>query len=235
MSSSVHRWWGCVLAGVVLLAGGWGYRRTAGAIQADVSATIRLERPLALLPLVIGPWQGHDVEIPEGVQRIVRNDDFISRSYRDAQTGEIVHLYIGYTARPRTMLRHRPTVCYPSAGWSHLSSKGVELAVPASGRALPALVHLFLKPGTADRHTVVLNYYVLNGRVTADESSFESLSWRDPNLGRDATRYVAQVQIAVPADFAPNAAEQTARRFAAESAQAILDLLPGPARAVGAN
>lgn len=235
MSSVVQRWWGCVLAGVVLLAGGWGYRLTAAAINAELEAPIRLDPPLSSLPLVLGSWQGEDVPIRESVQKIAMNDDYVNRHYRNAETGAAVNLYIGYTARPRTMLRHRPTVCYPSAGWSHLGTHAVEIPLrgtpPSSSgsrSSLPALLHTFMRSGADELRTVVLNYYVLSGRVTVDENSFWGLQWRDPNLGQDAGRYVAQVQIAVPALSGTEAAERMAQAFAADAAGAILALLPGP-------
>jgi len=235
MSSVVQRWWGCVLAGVVLLAGGWGYRVTAAALNAELEAPIRLDPPLSSLPLVIGSWQGEDVPIRESVQKIALNDDYVNRHYRNAETGAAVNLYIGYTARPRTMLRHRPTVCYPSAGWSHLGTHAVEIplrgALPSSSGSsslLPALLHVFMRPGADELRTVVLNYYVLSGRVTVDENSFWGLRWRDPNPGRNASRYVAQVQIAVPALSGTEAAERVAQAFAADAAGVILALLPGP-------
>jgi len=227
MTGGGRRWWGAVLAGVVLLAGGWGYRVTAAAVNAELAAPIRLDPPLSALPLAIGDWRGRDVEVPSGVQRIARNDDFVNRAYVDSQTGSGVNLYIGYTARPRTMLRHRPTVCYPSAGWSHVETHAVEVAPAAGERApLPALVHTFSKTDMSDQRVVVLNYYVLNGHPTIDEHSFWGLTWRDPNLQRDAGRYVAQVQISSPVRLSAESAERAVRAFASASAPAVLTLLP---------
>jgi EpsI family protein len=221
------RWWGTLLAGALLLAGGFAYRLTAAAVAAELAAKIRLDPPLASLPHVLGSWVGEDVPLSEGVQRIAGNDDFVSRRYRHCGTGEQVHLYVAYTARPRTMLRHRPTVCYTSAGWSHVGTRLAALEAPASWHEpWPLLLHSFLKPNPTERRVVVLNYYVLNGRVTVDEHSFWGLPWRDPNLGRNASRYVAQVQIAVPVLVDSPSAEQTVRTFASASGNAILLLLP---------
>lgn len=242
-------WSGALLAGLTLLVGGAVYRSASAALEAETSRVIRLDPPLATLPLTIGSWAGEDVPVSEGVQRIARNDDFVSRVYRDQATGESVTLFIGYTARPRTMLRHRPTICYPSAGWTHVGtqvctvrgSTGFRAApsVPvqsaadaasahaiAESDALPVLVHHFLRTGLVEQRRVVLSYYVLCGQPTVDESSFWSMQWRTPNLARDAHRYVAQVQIAAPAPLSPEAAESAVRRFAAASAAEILRLLP---------
>ncbi len=257
-------WLGPCVAGLALLLGGVGYRVTSAAVAAELAATIRLPQPLATLPLTIGVWEGEDVPIRESTQKIAMNDDFVNRRYRNRETGQAVSLYIGYTARPRTMLRHRPTVCYPSAGWSHLGTRTVELPLSPAGStepqggsprsvaelenagpgsacapdtqrsgaraSFPALVHEFLKLGpTAESRMVVLNYYILNGVPTVDENSFWSLGWRDPNRARDATRYVAQVQVAAAVRTTPDGAAELVRRFAGDSAPAILPLLPATA------
>jgi len=219
-------WWRVAAAAVLTLAAGIGYRNTAAAIHAELAETIRLPRPLTCLSQQIGDWDCEDLPVREGVQKVAMNDDFVNRRYRQRHTGEAANLYIAYTARPRTMLRHRPTGCYPSAGWAHVGTRVVPLGVGTSV-PWPVLIHEFLKPGAlTEARVIVLNYYVLNGRVTVDEQSFWSLRWRDPNPKRDPTRYVAQVQVMAPAGEAVENAERVVKEFAAASAEAILQLLP---------
>ena len=299
----LRTWLGTWLAGLVVLVGGYSYRVTVAAIGAELSVMIRLPQPLSSLPLTIGPWEATDVPISEGVQKIAMNDDFVNRRYRNRQTGETVNLYVAYTARPRTMLRHRPTVCYPSAGWSHLGTRTVEIplempeartsaplssshqnvavasadlgtrdkpALAPEGRVgrgartatagapdvtplrsregvagaagvgagfeakLPALLHAFLQVNaTSEARVVVLNYYVLNGELTVDENSFWGLRGRDPNFGRNAGHYVAQVQVMVPVLGSLEAAERLATEFTRLSAPEILELLPASSGATG--
>lgn len=218
---------GAILLSALLLVGsGVAYRFTSAAIARELSATIKLDPPLATLPHAIGSWQGKDVEIREAVQQIAGNDDFVNRAYRNARTGEEVMLYVGYTARPRTMLRHRPTVCYPSAGYSHVSTEKVVVGSAAS--AAPALLHRFLKAGLVDSRVVVLNYYVLDGDVTIDEDRFWGISWRSPTRANDDLRYVAQVQIMATVRGTQEAAIDAVQKFAAEASPAILQLLPRP-------
>jgi EpsI family protein len=225
-----RRWWGAALAALLLCAGGVAYRGLSVALGEYLDQPIRLEPPLASLPMQIGDWIGEDVPISEGVRKIANNDDFVNRLYENSRTRDAVNVYIGYTARPRTMLRHRPTVCYPSAGWSHLESRAIQLP----GRAgHPALVHEFSKPGQHELRVLVLNYYVLNGRISIDEYSFWGASWRDPNIGRDASRYVAQIQVTVPYSGSAERAERVATRFAAETAEQVLRLLPSPRQPSG--
>jgi hypothetical protein len=65
----------------------------------------------------------------------------------------------------------------------------------------------------------VLNFYILNGQITADEDDFSGPLGRRPNLARDPARYVAQVQIS-------SVLENSVRTAAADMTDRILEFLP---------
>jgi hypothetical protein len=66
---------------------------------------------------------------------------------------------------------------------------------------------------------VVLNFYILNGQLTANEDTFSGIGWRTPNIGGNPARYVAQVQIS-------SVLENSARRATADMSELLLDFLP---------
>lgn len=66
---------------------------------------------------------------------------------------------------------------------------------------------------------VVLNFYILNGQLTADESDFSSPFGRRPNISGDPARYVAQIQIS-------SVLENSIREAAKDMTDVILDFLP---------
>ncbi len=75
---------------------------------------------------------------------------------------------------------------------------------------------------------VVLNFYILNGQLTADENDFSGPLGRWPNIAGDRARYVAQVQIS-------SALENSIRTVAKDVTDLVLDYLPnenGKVRAV---
>ena len=83
------------------------------------------------------------------------------------------------------MLRHRPSVCYPSAGWTPTGVEGLDTSLTlADGSNLPVRIQQFYKADWNEQRVAVLNYYLLNGLPTIDENSFRSLTWRTPNLAR---------------------------------------------------
>jgi EpsI family protein len=219
-----RRWWGVATACLALVVAGAGYRAAAAYIGGELAQKVRLPTPLASLPLAIGDWQGEDMPLSAGVQRIAGNDDFVNRQYVHRRSGQRVSLYVGYTARPRTMLRHRPTVCYPSAGFSLLGTR--ERLVPIAGQSRPVRLHAFLQPSGPEYRVLVLNFYLLNGVWTVDEDSFWSLGWRTPNLARDATRYVAQIQVSCVLTSSEEAATADVVAFIEAVGPQLLALLP---------
>jgi hypothetical protein len=127
-------------------------------------------------------------------------------------------MYIAYSGRPRTMVGHQPQVCYVNAGWISDGAKAEEIRL-ADGRIVPVLVHRFHLPPPKYGETVVLNYYVLNGVATSDETRFAGIGWRLPNISGNPARYVAQVQIS-------SQSEAVVRKFAALSGTRVLEILP---------
>ncbi len=184
-------WLAAVLS---LLLAGVFYRSEARRLEAIGSIPARLPSPLSALPMVIGDWEGRDIEIPELVQKVAANDDFVCRLYVNRLTGQWAKLYVGFSGRPRTMIGHKPTVCYVSAGWVWDNSERSEISC-RDGSKIPCLIHRFHQGDSSTGEIVVLNFYVVNGQIHCDESAFSSISWRTPNIGGDCAHYVAQIQI----------------------------------------
>jgi hypothetical protein len=142
----------------------------------------------------IGNWRGTDTPIPEYIQRIASNDDSINRLYVYNSSNEWVNVYVAYTARPRTMLGHRPEVCYVAGGWVQDHKEKMTITC-AKGTKIPCMVHHFHMPSPGYEERIVANFYIVNGQVTTDESVFGGPLWRTPNIAGDPARYVAQIQI----------------------------------------
>lgn len=179
---------------VLVVLSGITYRVLASRLETVVGKPIELPIPLSSFPMQVGDWAGKDVPIPPSVQRVAGNDDFLNRLYINESNRQWANVYVAYSARPRTMSGHRPQVCYVGGGWIHDSTKQSQVFSNA-GLAIPCLIHRFHKPVPENTEIVVLNYYILNGQLTCDESSFSGVSWRTPNIGGDAARYIVQIQI----------------------------------------
>lgn len=183
-----------VSAVFLLAVSGLGYRVWANRLEALDDTVTSLPIPLEAFPPVIGSWSGQDVPIAESVQKVAANDDFLNRFYINSSTGQWINLYIAYSGRPRTMVGHRPEVCYTAGGWIHEDSRQWEIML-ATTRRVPCMLHRFRKIAPEYAETVVLNFYILNGQIIRSEKGFSGLGWRTPHIAGDAAKYVAQVQI----------------------------------------
>ena len=209
---------GWLLATGGLLLTGTVYRIASSSLTAALGNPVLPAIALREFPTEIGGWRGKDVSIPEEIRRVAGNDDFLYRFFVQEHSGRWVSLYVAYSGRPGTMLGHRPDVCYIAEGWVYDNNKEVRL-LSAEGKEISCLIHRFHKPDLMRKEIVVLNFYILNGQITRSESGFSGIGWRRPNIGGDAARYVAQVQIS-------SVLENSVLAAAKDMTDRILDFLP---------
>jgi len=218
----VSAWFLWILAILLLVSSGITYRVLASHLELVFDNPIPLPVPLSALPAQIGNWVGRNLAIPTTTKEYMEKsfaDDFLTRRYINAATGAWADVYIVYcSSRPGGILGHQPLVCYPANGWIHDSSEPSQF-ISRAGRQIPCLIHRFHKPAPAYDQKVVLNFYILNGQITTDESDFSSLFGRRPNIAGDPARYVAQVQIS-------SVLENSIREAAKDMTDVILDFLP---------
>ena len=216
-----------VFAVLLLVSSGITYRVLASRWKLVVDTPVELPVPLSAFPKQVGNWTGKDVPIPINIQRAAGNDAFLNRFFVNEVSNQWANVYIAYTAHPRTMMGHRPQICYVAGGWVH---DGTELTNVTSGigRELPCLLHRFRRPSPETQETVVLNFYIVNGRLTSDERVFSGVGFRTPNIDGDPARYVAQVQIS-------SVFENSVRSAAKDITEQVLDFFPdenGKVRAI---
>lgn len=174
-----------------LILFGFFYQKASDYLQSVTSKPVSLEKPLSELKKNIGQWQGRDVPISLEVLKVAQNDDYVNRLYSIPSKRLFVNLYIAFSSTPRTMLGHRPRVCYRGAGWVHDSTEEF-IVETENDKEIPALIHKFHK----DIDDVyVLNFYVLNGKATNSEKGFSGVNLRTPNIDGELAKYVAQIQI----------------------------------------
>jgi len=122
-------------------------------------------------------------------------NDSLSRRYINGASNTWADVYIVCcSSRPSGILSHRRRVCYPAHGWKHDRAVQSQFTSRAR-RQVDCLIHRFHKPTPMYDQTLVLNFYVLNGQIIADENDFSGPFSRTPNIARGPSRYVAQVQI----------------------------------------
>ncbi len=227
-------WFVWILAVVLLISAGITYRVLASSLERITEKPIKLPVPLSDFPLQIGAWSGQDLDIPSTTLEYMKTnfaDDYFSRRYTNTVTNEVADVYVVYcSSRPGGILGHRPRVCYRGYGWVHDETQ-TEQFFSHGGRQITYLIHRFHMPAPMNNQKVVMNFYILNGRLTANEKDFSGLFGRRLNIAGDLARYVAQVQIS-------SVLENSVRLMAKDIVDLILDYLPnqdGNVRAVQYN
>ncbi len=227
-------WFIWILAVVLLVSAGITYRVLASGLERLVSRNIKLPNPLSAFPLQIGNWSGEDRAIPSTTLEYMKKnfaDDFFSRRYVNSVTNDFADVYVVYcSSRPGGILGHRPRVCYKGYGWIHDSTQ-IEQFTSRGGKQIPYLIHRFHRSAQMNDQIVVLNFYILNSRPTANEKDFSGLFGRKLNIAGDLAQYVAQVQIS-------SKLENSVRMIAKDVVDLILDYLPdqdGNVRAIKSN
>jgi len=226
-SGKMPVFWVWILAVLLLVCSGATYRVLASRLKLIVDTPVELPVPLSAFPKQIGLWAGKDVPIPTNIQRAAGNDAFLNRLFINKLRNQWANVYIAYTAHPRTMMGHRPQICYVAGGWVH---EGTELinVTSSTGREIPCLLHRFRRPSPETEETVVLNFYIVNGQLTSDERVFSGVGWRTPNISGNPARYVTQVQIS-------SLFENSVRSAARDITELVLDYFPdenGKVRAI---
>lgn len=204
----------------MLVAGGLGYRALAGVYLRPVSSVPIPRGTLARLPLELGDWIGQDSPLKEVVVRATDTDDHVNRVYRSRDGHDGVAFYVAYGVNLRDLAPHRPEVCYPSAGWTLVGTTVASLPT-SEDTDLQCQLHHFRRSGLAAADLTVVNYYIIDDKYCADVSLLRSKALR-PTL---QARYAAQVQITAPRRSTVALADETAKRFAADSAPFIRKLL----------
>ena len=231
-SRRVSKWVIWAFALVTIMVSGWSYRSLSNRLRPAVNTPVKLPVPLIAFPIQIGNWVGNELSIPATTREYMeRNfaDDYFSRRYVSSTDKTWVDVYVVYcSTRPGGILGHRPGVCYPAHGWQEVSSETSQFN-SQNGRQIDCLVQKFRKPAPSFDEVVVLSFYVRNGQITTKESDFSGLFGRKPNMSKDPSRYVAQVQIS-------SVLESSVRKAAKDVADLVIDFLPdenGKVKAAG--
>lgn len=178
-------------------------------------------RPLREFPAEVGPWRmAADYEIEPEVQRVLRADDTLSRSYARPGVAVPVSLFIAFfRSQTSGAAPHSPKNCLPGSGYAPVDSSTVRISAGPAGEIE---VNRYVV-ARGDSRSVVLYWYQTPARIIASE--FAAKFW----LAVDSIRYrrsdTSLVRITVPVQEGADA-DAEARRFAADLLPVLSGFLP---------
>lgn len=173
-------------------------------------------------PSQLGSWRqkGGDTRFDEETEKILRADDYLSRSFE--LNGRISSFYVGYYASQRNgATYHSPLNCLPGAGWT--MSEGTRIAItPADGG--PAFeANRFVVQNGKERALMVY-WYQGRGRTTASEYWGKIYTILDSVRSRRSDG--AMVRVMVPMGNSQEEAQKTAVELASLAASQLPAFVP---------
>jgi EpsI family protein len=182
---------------------------------------------------VLDHVDGYRIEeqhVSDEERRVAGMTDYVARIYWRSDSTVAFTTYVGYydqQAQGKSM--HSPKNCLPGAGWEVLRG-GTTTVTAASGSHV--VNRYLLKNGTAQ--AVVYYWYQGRGRVVASEYAVKWDLLRDAALEGHTEEALVRIIVPVdPADSTQARADQLAQQIAPRLLDAVRDVLPNGAAAVG--
>jgi len=137
---------------------------------------------LSSFPLVLGPWQGIDLNLSQGELQVLGPGQFLLRNYLNTKNQSVANLFVAYFPSQRSGdTIHSPKNCIPGSGWAPLSSTYFPIRRP-DGSTMVVNRYIVAKGGDRD---LVFYWYLAHNRVAANEYYAKILLVRDAiNLNR---------------------------------------------------
>lgn len=210
------------ILGVAIL--GLGLGAQAAVERATHTERPPLKRPLASLPMELGPWVGRDEPVEPRIAEESQATEYLNRVY--VHTGRRhcqVWLWINYSESGQNM-RHSPAVCLPSGGWEPLESHTRVVNIPRSDpETEPHTISLlgYSKGELVQR--IGFWYYIFGEGGVERFVRTLPISSRSSH-GRTTRGSGMTVEVFFPDDTGPDA--EALQDFAAELLEALEPILP---------
>jgi EpsI family protein len=178
-------------------------------------------RPLKDFPQQVGSWhqQGEDVRFDNETEKVLRADDYVSRTFES--DGRFASLYIGYYATQRNgSTYHSPLNCLPGSGW--VMSDGGRITIAPIGE--PAFeANRYLIQNGHDRAVMI---YWYQGRGSAVASEYWAKVYTVLDSVRRRRSDGALVRVMAPIVNSPTDAEKIAVDLASKAAGELPAFVP---------
>ncbi len=205
-----------VVAGLLMLLFGWGYRTLATQLRASPTEIRIASDALEKVPMRIADWVGEDIPMDETIVRKTGTDAHINRRY--SRGIESVSLYVGCGARARDLMPHRPEACYIGAGWTLTSQSLRDLPLSTSS-VLPCRVLEFSRGALNTDRIMIVHYYIVDGHYCQNLADWRYRFWQVADVAQ--VQIIASVKESMTADeaarivcdFAIDSAPSIAERF----------------------
>ena len=211
MASSLRRY----LPALLLVAG------CLGLLKTNQQVDVPLRASLNSLPGVLHGQPGVDQTIDANEQKVAGMSEYLLRTF-GADSGEQFSVYVGYyRAQTQGRTIHSPKNCLPGSGWEPTEAEEELLTV--GGQQYP--VNRYSLVNKTER-AVVVYWYQGRGRIAANEYRVKLDLLRDAAFRGRTEEALVRVVVMVTAERSEAAANDLARKVAAELILPLKSVLP---------
>jgi EpsI family protein len=116
-------------------------------IGSGADAVVSHKVDLSVISTTLNEWEGEDIDIPDDTVQVMKADQYINRTYRDA-SGRTMFMHVANWSNKETIspAPHHPEICYPSAGWKIEDRRTTQITTAAGD--IPIELILFQKDQT---------------------------------------------------------------------------------------
>jgi EpsI family protein len=178
-------------------------------------------KPLSQFPAQVGSWskQGEDTRFDKETEKVLRADDYLSRSFES--NGRVASLYIGYYLTQRNgATYHSPLNCLPGAGW--IMSDGQKINI-TSASGVPFEANRYVIQNGSQRALMI---YWYQGRGSAVASEYWAKIYTVLDSVRRRRSDGALVRVMVPLGDSTVEGEKTAVDLSAQVANELPAFVP---------
>jgi hypothetical protein len=171
-----------VIVGIVLIV---ALTAVQGRMTDRLSGTnITAEQKAELLknvPINIGDWHGEDKPVDERIKDTAGAVGAVSRTYRNARTGEVVDLWL-IVGHGREISAHTPDICYRASGFTARAQENSDYVLIDDARPeVPFLTNTFFREDVTGRQLVRVFWTWYN---TENEANEGQVRWEAPKNAR---------------------------------------------------
>ena len=200
----------------------------AVSMNVDFREKIPAPKPLGLMPLTIGEWQGTRYPMDPVIASALELTDYVLADFKDPQ-GKEIDVYIAYNeSQQKGKSTHSPDSCLPGAGWVFSVSGTVEMKVPGMSDPSMRVKRAFMEKNGA-RH-VAYYWFPQRGRVLTNMFQLKAYAFWDTLTQHRSDGALVRLVTPLYGAENPEDAEARLQGFARQFVPILNGFLPGRER-----
>ena len=194
----------------------------------DFREKVPVSKPLALVPLTVGEWQGTRYPMAPEFIEMLNLSDHLLIAFKDPQ-GRGIDAYVAYNdSQQKGKSSHSPDSCLPGSGWVFRESGMVDIAVPGGAAPSMRVKRAYMENGSARQ--IAYYWFPQRGRILTNMYQLKAYAFWDALTRHRTDGALVRLITPVYDSEKPEDAEARLRGFAQRFVPVLNEFLPGRER-----